>query len=177
MITRRSLLTASSSLLISSGFPNLVFASDSTGNKLMSGKLIKSALEKTDLIYLTPLRADGKESQCQAEVWFVAVDSAAYVVTAADTWRARAAQQGLNKTRIWAGDVGVWTKSKGKYRDLPSYPANSSLITDPLEHKRILEIFGAKYSLEWVIWGPRFRNGLEKGSRVMLKYAPSLSSV
>lgn len=165
MITRRSLITATSSLLISSSLWKIAFASESATNKLLADTLAESKL-----IYLTPFRSDGKESKCQSEVWFVADDTDVYVVTAADTWRARAAKQGLSRTKIWAGDVGVWSKSKKKYRELPSFEANCSLITDKIEHNRILDIFGSKYSLEWLLWGPRFKDGLKEGSRVMLKY-------
>lgn len=74
---------------------------------------------------------------------------------------------------IWVGDVGVWSDSDGAYRELPGATASVSLVEDPAEHKRLLEKFGDKYSLEWVLWGPRFRNGLADGSRVMLRYAPA----
>lgn len=81
-------------------------------------------------------------------------------------------EQGLDRARLWVGDVGVWTDSDGAYRRLPSTMASASMITDPAEHERLLEVFGDKYSLEWIIWGRRFRNGLEDGSRVMIRYAP-----
>lgn len=167
MITRRSLITATSSLLISFSLWKIAFASESATDNLLA-----DALAESKLIYLTPFRSDGKESKCQAEVWFVTDNTDVYVVTATDTWRARAAKQGLSKTKIWAGDVGVWSKSNRKYRQLPSFDAHSSLITDKVEHNRILEIFASKYSLGWFIWGSRFKDGLKDGSRVMLKYQP-----
>ena len=37
---------------------------------------------------------------------------------------------------------------------------------------RALEAFGAKYADEWGSWGPRFRDGLADGSRVLLRYRP-----
>lgn len=131
------------------------------------------ALAESELIYVTPLHRDGRESTCQAEVWFVASGDAAYVVTASDAWRARAVRRGLTRARVWVGDVGVWTDSAGGYRQLPRADAEAALIDDPAEHARVLEIFGGKYSLEWIIWGPRFRNGLADGSRVMLRYRPA----
>jgi hypothetical protein len=137
-----------------------------------SGNGLQAGMAESDLVYVTPLRGNGSESRCQAEVWFVADGGDAVVVTATDAWRARAVAQGLDRARLWVGDVGVWTDSDGAYRQLPSTLASASMITEPAEHARLLEVFGDKYSLEWIIWGPRFRNGLEEGSRVMIRYAP-----
>lgn len=95
------------------------------------------------------------------------------VVTASDAWRARAVGRGFRTARIWVGDEGVWTDSDSAYRELPSALAEVSFIEDPDEHARLLEQFGDKYSLSWVLWGPRFRNGLKDGSRVMLRYRPT----
>jgi len=133
---------------------------------------LQAAMAESDLVYVTPLRSNGRESSCQAEVWFVADGGDAVVVTASDAWRARAVNQGLDRARVWVGDVGVWTDADGAYKALPSTVASASMITDPAEHARLLEVFGDKYSLEWIIWGPRFRNGLKEGSRVMIRYAP-----
>jgi len=133
---------------------------------------LQAAMAESDLVYVTPLHGDGAESSCQAEVWFVADAGDAVVVTASDAWRARAVGRGLDRARLWVGDVGVWSDSDGAYRALPSTVAGASMITDPAEHERLLEVFGDKYSLEWIIWGPRFRNGLKEGSRVMIRYTP-----
>ena len=43
-------------------------------------------------------------------------------------------------------------------------------ITDQDIQSSVLEIMGTKYSGEWRTWGPRFRNGLADGSRVMIRY-------
>ena len=132
-----------------------------------------AVLAESDLIYVTPLHGDGRESTCQAEVWFVADGSGgAYVVTASDAWRARAVKNGLARARVWVGDVGVWRDSGGAYRKLPGMEVRGALVSDPAEHERVLERFGEKYTLGWVMWGPRFRNGLAEGSRVMLRYRP-----
>lgn len=133
---------------------------------------LQAALAESDLIYVTPLHRDGRESTCQAEVWFVADGTDAYVVTESGAWRERAVRQGLTGARLWVGDVGVWKDSNGAYRELPRLEAEAVQIDDPAEHARVLQIFGGKYSLEWLIWGPRFRRGLADGSRVMLRYRP-----
>lgn len=134
---------------------------------------LATAMAGSDLIYITPLQSNGRESRCQAEVWFVADGGDAVVVTASDAWRARAVERALDQARIWVGDVGVWTDADGAYRELPGSTAQVTRVREGAEHARLLDVFGDKYSLEWVIWGPRFRNGLADGSRVMLRYSPA----
>ncbi len=130
-------------------------------------------LDELDLIYLSPIKSDGNLSRCQAEVWFVHEGDNLFVVTDANAWRARAVTAGLQKARVWVMDVGQWQKSDGAYKTLPSHVTNVSLQDDKAVHARVLDRFGDKYSLEWVLWGPRFRNGLADGSRVLLKYQPA----
>jgi hypothetical protein len=133
---------------------------------------LTTAMTESDLVYLTPLRMDGKESRCQAEVWFAADGADICVVTATGAWRARAVRNGLTRARVWVGDVGVWTQADGRYRSLPQLETTGSLITDEAERERVLELFGKKYPVSWVLWGGRFRDGLADGSRVMLRYRP-----
>jgi hypothetical protein len=130
------------------------------------------ALAESDTVYLTPLKADGAESRCQAEVWFVSDGPDLCVVTAVGAWRARAVRAGLRRARIWVGDLGVWTRTDGRYRNLPMLDASGDFIAGAEEQARVLELFGSKYPVSWVLWGPRFRNGLADGSRVMLRYRP-----
>jgi len=126
-------------------------------------------IDETALIYLTPLKVDGAESTCQAEVWFVHDQGEIFVVTASDAWRARAISACLSQARIWIGDVGVWN-SDARYKVLPSVDVVADQVTDTARQAVVLEHFGDKYSLEWILWGPRFRDGLADGSRVMLRY-------
>jgi hypothetical protein len=136
---------------------------------------LDEGLLESSLIYLTPLHGDGRESSCQAEIWFVAEGRDAWVVTASGSWRARAVDRGLDRARVWVGDVGVWTRSNGAYRNLPAAEADVARVDDPLVHARVLELFGAKYRMSWILWGPRFRRGLADGSRVLLRYRLSSS--
>jgi len=161
---RRRFLKTGALITAGSAFPGLLSASEQS--------ILKSGLETSDLIYLTPLKTNGNNSQCQAEVWFVSDSVNIFVVTATDTWRTQAVRQGLTKTRIWVGDLGNWQGTNGKYRKLPQLQAIASIVDDPNEHRRVLELFGSKYRLEWLVWGSRFRTGLNNGSRVMLQYAP-----
>jgi hypothetical protein len=106
-------------------------------------------------------------------VWFSHIGMTMYVVTAVDTWRARAVRQGLNRARIWIGDLGVWGNTNGRYKNLPMVDAVASIETDPIEQARALDAMGDKYPLQWILWGPRFRKGVSDGSRVMLRYQPA----
>jgi len=122
------------------------------------------------LIYISPLKSDGSLSRCQAEVWFLHEDGHDYVVTSNDAWRAEAVRLGLSKAKVWVGDVGRWRVSGGKYKDLPSHMATVEFETNHAVHARLLTMFGQKYADEWDTWGPRFRDGLADGSRVLLRY-------
>ncbi len=134
---------------------------------------LSRAEDESQLIYLSPLKSNGALSRCQAEVWYVQDGTDMCVVTAADAWRARAIEQGLNQTQIWVGNVGLWHNADGKYKALPSLAAVGSVERDAVQHAQLLEKFGAKYSAEWGTWGPRFQKGLADGSRVMLRYSPT----
>jgi len=128
--------------------------------------------DEAQLIYLSPIKSDGALSSCQAEVWFAQDAADMYVVTAHDAWRAQAVKQGLSKTQVWVGDVGQWRGSSGAYKKLPALTAVASQISEPSEYARLLPKFGAKYTREWGTYGPRFKNGLADGSRVLLRYRP-----
>jgi hypothetical protein len=164
MLTRRRVLVAGTSMVAAAGFAGRVHSADDAA--------LQTAMDESDVMYLTPIRSDGKESRCQAEVWFVHHESDLYVVTADDAWRAQAIAKGLTRTRIWVGDVGAWRDSEGAYRTLPQIEAVASQIPDAETQNSVLDAMGGKYSVEWFVWGPRFRNGLADGSRVMLRYQP-----
>jgi hypothetical protein len=133
----------------------------------------RAALGASPLVYVSPLKSDGSESACHAEVWFAADGDDALVVTASGRWRARAIEKGLDRARLWVGDLGVWARSGGGFRTAPTYVAKASLERDAAAHERALALFGKKYPAEWGEWGPRFRAGLADGSRVLIRYAPA----
>ena len=130
----------------------------------------QAALRSSNLIYLSPLKSDGSESACKGEVWFLFDEPHIYVVTQSDAWRADAVRKGLDKARAWVGEFGVWTNADGKFREGPELVLQGVLETDPFAHANVLEKMGMKYTEEWGVWGPRFSDGLEDGSRVMLRY-------
>jgi hypothetical protein len=133
----------------------------------------RAALEKSPLVYLSPLRSDGAESTCQGEVWFVLDGADLLVVTASDRWKALAVSRGLDRARLWVGDFGRWKRSRGRYKTAPSFLAKARFEADALVAERALGAFGVKYPEEWGKWEPRFRKGLADGSRVLIRYRPA----
>jgi hypothetical protein len=160
MINRRSIIRLITSVPFLSAFSIPSFAD------------AKSAMKDSALIYLTPIKSDAQESKCQAEVWFAHDGVDMYVCTGVNTWRAKAAANGLNRARIWVGDLGEWKGTQGKYKTLPQLDAEATVVIDKSVEEKALQLLGDKYSLEWIVWGPRFRKGLSDGSRVMLRYRP-----
>ena len=133
----------------------------------------RAALEKSRLIYLSPLRSDGAESECHGEVWYVRDGAELLVVTAADRWKALAVRRGLDGARIWVGDFGQWKKSDGRFKTGPSFLAKARFDAEDSVIEAALAAFGVKYPDEWGKWEPRFRKGLADGSRVLIRYRPS----
>ena len=160
--SRRSFLR--SSAILSTGLLLPLRAFGDTHAKL------KDALTGSPLVYISPLKSDGKESRCHGEVWFVTDGDDVLVVTSPQRWRAACVTQGLDRARIWVGDFGPWKQSKGAFRDAPHYVAQASLETDPSAHTRALAAFGKKYPDAWGEWGPRFTRGLASGERVLVRY-------
>ena len=138
---------------------------------IADGSPAVAALDKSQLIYLTPVLSNGNESACHGEVWFIHHDKQIYVVTQSDAWRAEAVRKGLTKAKIWIGEFGMWKSADNKYRSAPYLEINGAIESDRSKHTELLPIFGQKYAAEWSTWGPRFRDGLSNGSRVMLRYA------
>ena len=166
MITRRNIVQACGSTLVLSTLPIKLLAAQTPS--------MQQAIDASDLIYVTPIRSDGSESNCQSEVWFVAEGSDLYIVTMTTSWRVRAVKKGLHKARIWVGDLGQWQNTNGKYKSLPQLEAVVSEVDDADQQQRILELFGSKYRLQWIYWGSKFRDGMADGTRTMLKYRPGL---
>jgi hypothetical protein len=132
----------------------------------------RAALATSPLVYVSPLKRDGSECHCHSEVWFAAEGEGAFVVTSAKAWRARAVGKGLGRARLWVGDRGTWDPSleRRPFSDLPSFVAEANVESAPAVHERALVLFGSKYASEWGSWGPRFKNGLADGTRVLLHY-------
>jgi hypothetical protein len=130
----------------------------------------RDALGTSPLVYVTPLKRDGSESRCHAEVWFVRDGDSALVVTGAQQWRAEAIGKGLTRARLWVGDHGVWQPGSKDHHASPSFVAEASVEKTAAAHDHALALFGSKYTKEWGSWGPRFQKGLADGSRVLIRY-------
>ncbi len=129
-----------------------------------------AALDRSGLIYLTPVVSGGRESACHGEVWFVHHQGEIFVVTKSDAWRTEALRRGFTRAKIWIGEFGVWTRADGAYRSAPYLEIEGRIENDRAVHAELLPVFGRKYAAEWDTWGPRFRDGLAEGSRVLLRY-------
>ena len=135
-----------------------------------AGSPALAALGSSQLIYLSPVQANGEASTCQGEVWYVYHEKEVYVVTQADAWRVRAIERGLTRAKIWIGEFGPWRRANGKYKSAPYLELEGQLENNPKVHEELLPHFGTKYVGEWNRWGPRFRKGLANGSRSLLRY-------
>jgi hypothetical protein len=142
--------------------------------KFRVSKAAQAAIETSKLIYITPIKSDGEESSCHAEVWFCADGADLLVVTKQGLWRSEAVKRGLDRARIWVGEFGVWKRSKEAYRNAPTFIAQAAHISTDVEAvERTLKAMSAKYADEgWDTYGPRFKEGLADGSRVLLRYRP-----
>ncbi len=166
MISRRTLLTLSGAALAACAAPFRAAAA------ALADEATK-ALGKSETIYITPLKKGGAESSCHSEVWFVYENGAIYIVTSSKAWRARAVGLGLDQARMWVGEFGVWKRATEAFRKAPQLSARAALVDDSAAQAQVLEVFGKKYQREWSDWGPKFKNGLADGSRVMLRYTPT----
>lgn len=140
------------------------------GRRLLAGP---GTFETSKLIYVTPIKSDGEESRCKAEIWFAHHAGDLFVVTPPETWRAEAVRQGLTRARLWVGEYGVWTRADGAFREAPMHMASAALEEDARVRSTVLAQLAEKYAeAGWNTWGPRFKKGLADGSRVMIRYRP-----
>ncbi len=136
---------------------------------------LDTALERSGFVYVSPLRADGKESRCHGEVWFGWLDGAVVLITARERWKARAVLQGLDRARIWVGDHGTWKQLVGhnqEFRQAPSFDARAAVVNDAALLERLIASYELKYPEEIGRWRDRFRQGFADGSRVLIRYTP-----
>jgi len=136
---------------------------------------LDAALERSGFVYVSPLRADGRESTCHGEVWFGWLEGAVVLITARDSWKARALSRGQDRARIWVGDHGTWKKLVGTsedFRKAPSFEARAALAKDEALLERLMATYERKYPAEIGRWRERFREGFADGSRVLIRYTP-----
>ena len=129
-------------------------------------------LETSRLVYITPIKSNGEESRCKAEIWFSHHDGDVFVVTPPTAWRAEAVGKGLTRARMWVGDFGQWGQSDGAFRQALEFMATALIESDPEVHAVVLSAMGEKYATSgWARYGQVFKDGLVDGSRVMIRYA------
>lgn len=135
----------------------------------------ESALVTSPYVYVSPLRADGSESTCHAELWFGWIDGSVVVNVASDRWKARSLERGLDTVRIWVGDFGRWKGILGtndSFRQGPSFDARAEFLRDPAVLDRHLALYEEKYPGEIGRWRDPMRSGVKDGSRVLIGYHP-----
>ena len=163
MTTRRDLVVG---LAITPAIPLLArtaFAEDATAER--------ATLETSQLVYITPIKSNGEESRCKAEIWFSHHDGDVFVVTPPTAWRAQAVGKGLTQARIWVGEFGEWKQADGAFREAPELMATASIESAAEVHEQVLSAMGEKYAQTgWGRWGQAFKDGLVDGSRVMIRY-------
>lgn len=137
---------------------------------------LESALETSPFVYVSPLKQDGEESTCHAEVWYAWLDGAVVLNTGSERWKARSVRRGLDRARLWVGDHGRWKGLLGTnedFRKAPSFDAAASLVPDDealLE--RVLAVYGEKYPAEIGKWRDKMRQGYRDGTRILVRYEP-----
>ncbi len=135
-----------------------------------------AALEKSPFVYVSPLKSDGSESTCHAEVWFGFLDGAVVLNTGRDRWKSRSVKRGLDRARIWVGDHGRWKGLLGSrnedFRKAPSFVAKAELVTDVNVSERLLGVYDSKYPEEIGEWRDKMRAGVKYGERVLIRYTP-----
>jgi hypothetical protein len=169
ILSRRRFLQGSLAFSATALLPSLPVAAESA---FAVPAETAAQLVSSPLIYLSPIRSDGTESACHAEIWFAADGNDVFVVTSEERWRSQAVKKGLDRARIWVGDFGVWKKSGGRFKEAPTFMAKADFVGADARatQDRVLALFGEKYASAWGSWGPKFRSGLADGSRVMLRY-------
>jgi hypothetical protein len=133
------------------------------------------ALETSPFVYVSPLRSDGSESRCHAEVWYGWLDGAAVVITASERWKARSVGRGLDRARLWVGDFGRSGGLLGqgeRFRQGPSFDAKAAIVRDDALLDRLLATFARKYPAEIDRWRDRMRKEYADGRRVLIRYTP-----
>ncbi len=166
--SRRQLIVGGGALLVGATLAPRLRAQDG----VTLSETARSALERSRLVYVSPLRPDGSESSCHGEVWFFVDGGDVVVGTDRKRWKVRAVEKGWDQARIWVGDFGPVGKAGNRYRDAPQFDGRAWLDADPATFARLMESFAERYSEEWGKWGPRFQQSYDDGPRVLIRYSP-----
>ncbi len=121
---------------------------------------IVRALEQSPYVYVATQRKDGTFSP-PAEIWFMWDQDAVWVASPVTTWRAKRIEAGRPAARIYVGK-----------KDGPMLTATGAFVRDPAAYERLYATFAKKYPDGWPRYEAKFREGLQDGSRVLMRYAP-----
>ena len=176
---QRALRTSAAVAALATGFPLNVRAEassvKSTANSLSKG--LQELLPESPFAYISPLKSNGKESTCHAELWYAWIDEAVVVTVASDRWKATALAKGLDHARIWIGDHGLWKTWYGgrneAFRAAPHFDARGERVRDADLLERLLAVYETKYPSEIAQWREPMRSGNADGSRIMIRYTPT----
>ena len=174
MDRRRFLRGAVAGAVWGAALPASLHASQRKGSQPLSSDVL-ALLEKSDFVYVSPLKRSGDESRCHGEVWFDWQDDSVVLITAADRWKARSLEAGLDRARLWVGNHGRWKgliSNNERFRKAPSFDARAEAFQDEKVLDRMLTSFRKKYPAEIDRWEPRMRKGHADGSRVLIRYRP-----
>jgi len=176
---RRFLVKLAGGLAVVAAAPAAAIGRRSYARGPKSGKpdgALLAALEQSPYVYVSPLRGDGQESTCHAEVWFGWIDGAVVVTVASDRWKATSIDRGLARARVWVGDYGRWKAADSKtesFREGPSFAARAEKLQDEALLEKLLSQYDEKYPDEMGKWRDRMRKGHAEGSRVLIRYTPA----
>ena len=171
-LSRRAFMIGTGALC---GMASLGLASRVRAESVSSDALspsAKAALEKSPLVYISPLLKTGAESQCHGEVWFCVDEGDVVIFTSKKSWKARALSLGRDQARIWVGDFGPVGRAGDRFRKAPHFLAQAEVDSRPEAFERLMKDYEKRYADEWGKWGPRFRKGYKNGTRELIRYRP-----
>ncbi len=167
-LTRREMMAGGIAL---AGLALLPRASRGSDSYSLS-PVVTAQLKKNSLVYISPLKSNGEESRCHAEVWYL-VDGDAVVIGASSSgWKVRAVEAGLDQARLWVGDFGTGRSVGDRYKAGANFRARAEAVKDDALFARLLTAYGERYPAEWGKWKPRFEKGYTDGTRVLIRYTP-----
>ena len=169
-LDRRSFLAGALAGLL---LPRRLWAADESAGGLSQAAL--AALPDSEFVYVSPLKSDGSESRCHAEVWYAWLDGRVALITGSDRWKARSVAKGLDRAWIWVGSYGPWKRGpleRSDFQKGPSFLARARTSKDPELLERMLVVYEKKYPDGIGKWRDRFREGLASGERILVLYQP-----
>lgn len=121
---------------------------------------IQDALHSSKYVYIASTRKDGSWGK-PAEIWFMYHQGAMWVASPTTTWRVKRIQAGRDKAKIWVEKPGG-----------PAFIAKGSIVKDPEVQKVLFKTYAKKYPADWSSYEKVFREELQSGARVLIKYEP-----